>query len=221
MSSGRIEHPNLALLRRVAERLGELREEVVFLGGASTSLLITDPAARPVRATVGVDVVIEVASRSAYRHIQRQLRQAGFEEDERPGAPLCRWVVDQIPVDVMPTDASILGFTNRWYPRVVAAPTLSALSVQFAGNDDFPLQGGAVEPFLDRRAAVFVYKRRHHTASLFVVQSDGLAFPTSLRAGTVRGFSVAFWMAGGQGYALVSDLNLRELLELQAEIASP
>lgn len=96
-----------------------------------------------------------------------------------------------------------------------------APAVRFAGNDDFPLQGGAVEPFLDRRAAVFVYKRRLHTASLFVVRGDGLAFPTTLRTGIVRGFSVALWKAGDQGYALVSDLNLRELLELQAEIAPP
>jgi anti-sigma factor RsiW len=96
-----------------------------------------------------------------------------------------------------------------------------APAVRFAGNADFPLQGGAVEPFLDRRAAVFVYKRRLHTASLFVVRGDGLAFPTSLRTGIVRGFSVALWKANGQGYALVSDLELRELLELQAAIASP
>ncbi|MFI5317145.1 MAG: anti-sigma factor family protein [Myxococcota bacterium] len=96
-----------------------------------------------------------------------------------------------------------------------------APAVQFAGNADFPLQGGAVEPFLDRRAAVFVYRRRLHTASLFVVPGDGLAFPTALRAQVVRGFSVALWQAAGQGYALVSDLNLPELLELRAEIASP
>lgn len=95
-----------------------------------------------------------------------------------------------------------------------------APAVQFAGNDDYPLQGGAVEPFLDRRAAVFVYRRRLHTASLFVVQGDGLAFPSTLRTQIVRGFNVALWQAGGQGYALVSDLNLPELLELQAEIAT-
>ena len=96
-----------------------------------------------------------------------------------------------------------------------------APAVRFAGNSDFPLQGGAVEPFLDRRAAVFVYKRRLHTVSLFVMHGDGLEFPTSLRTRIVRGFSVALWSADGQGYALVSDLNLRELLELQAQIASP
>jgi len=96
-----------------------------------------------------------------------------------------------------------------------------APAVRFAGNEEFPLQGGAVEPFLDRRAAVFVYKRRLHTASLFVVPSDGLPFPASVRTGIVRGFSVALWKAEGQGYALVSDLNRPEILELQAKIASP
>src|SRR6185295_18709335 len=79
-----------------------------------------------------------------------------------------------------------------------------APTVGFAGNSDFPLQGGAVEPFLDRRAAVFVYKRRLHTASLFVVRAEGLAFPASLRTQTVRGFNVALWTQGDQGFALVS-----------------
>ena len=96
-----------------------------------------------------------------------------------------------------------------------------APTVSFAGNSDFPLQGGAVEPFLDRRAAVFVYKRRLHTASLFVVPADGLTFPAAVRAQTIRGFSLALWRSGEQGYALVSDLNLPELLDLQKLIASP
>jgi anti-sigma factor RsiW len=96
-----------------------------------------------------------------------------------------------------------------------------APSVGFAGNADFPLQGGAVEPFLDRRAAVFVYKRRLHTASLFVVPADGLTFPANVRAQTIHGFSLALWRSGEQGYALVSDLSLPELLDLQKLIASP
>lgn len=95
-----------------------------------------------------------------------------------------------------------------------------APSVRFAGSPEFPLQGGAVEPFLDRRAAVFVYKRRLHTASLFVVNAEGLAFPPRPRAQTVRGFSLILWKVGDQGYALVSDLGLSELFELQRQIAS-
>ena len=42
--------PNLELLVRVAEGLGDLREQVTFVGGCATALLITDPAAAPVRA---------------------------------------------------------------------------------------------------------------------------------------------------------------------------
>jgi anti-sigma factor RsiW len=93
-----------------------------------------------------------------------------------------------------------------------------APAVAFAGDEDFPLQGGAVEAFLDRRAAVFVYKRRLHTASLFVVDAHGRGFPVSLRTENVRGFNVALWTEGSQGYALVSDLNLPELLDLQKRI---
>src|SRR6185369_13609046 len=50
--------------------------------------------------------------------------------------------------------------------------------VPFLGDDEFPLQGGAVGYFLDRKAATFVYKRRLHTISLFVFRADGLSFPT-------------------------------------------
>jgi hypothetical protein len=38
---------------------------------------------------------------------------------------------------------------------------------------------------------------------------------------TVRGFNVVLWQARDQGYALVSDLDLRELLELRAAIGPP
>jgi anti-sigma factor RsiW len=95
-----------------------------------------------------------------------------------------------------------------------------APSVSFAGDDDFPIQGGAVEEFLDRRAAVFVYKRRLHTASLFVLDAQGREFPSALQTANVRGFNVALWKQGDQGFALVSDLNLPELLDLQRRIAT-
>jgi hypothetical protein len=54
----------------VAERLGELREDVVFLSGAAMQLLITDPAAGPSRGTIDVDVVVKVASHSDNHHLQ-------------------------------------------------------------------------------------------------------------------------------------------------------
>jgi len=79
--------PNLWMVERIAAALGPLCEEVVFLGGAATGLLLTDPAAPSIRITRDVDVIVEVASRSAYHHLERELRERGFKLDTREGAP--------------------------------------------------------------------------------------------------------------------------------------
>lgn len=111
---------NLELLRVVAEHLGALREKVVFVGGAATGLLVTDPAAPTPRPTKDVDVIVEVASRAEYNTaLRNQLLDLGFTEDTDEGAPLCRWVVAGVKVDVMPTAEGILGFTNRWYAPAI------------------------------------------------------------------------------------------------------
>ena len=44
-----------------------------------------------------------------------RLRQLGFAEDQSEGAPICRWAHDDLRFDIMPTDETILGFSNRWY----------------------------------------------------------------------------------------------------------
>ena len=108
---------NLALVATVARRLGELRERMVFVGGAATALLVTDPASPSIRATRDVDVIVEVGSYLAYQlALGEKLQRAGFQLDTSEGAPLCRWIVDDVKVDVMPTDTTVLGFSNRWYP---------------------------------------------------------------------------------------------------------
>ena len=111
----RMASANLEMIRHVAERLGDLRERVVFLGGATTTLLITDAAAPDVRATLDVDVIVEIGSGPDYYRLGESLREIGFKEDASEGAPLCRWLIDGIRVDIMPTDERILGFSNRWY----------------------------------------------------------------------------------------------------------
>ena len=72
--------------------------------------------------------------------------------------------------------------------------------IPFAGDAEFPLRGGTVEYFLDRRAAVAVYGRRLHTITLLVVfRPDG---PRLARAGAgpsptnARGFNVRLWQRG-------------------------
>ena len=123
---------NLAMIRHVAARLGHLRERVVFLGGAATALLITDEAAPDVRVTVDVDVIVEIASRGDYYRLAESLRAAGFSEDTREGAPVCRWLVEGIAVDVMPTDAEILGFSNQWYQQALENSVVQQVSDDMA-----------------------------------------------------------------------------------------
>ena len=153
----RIAQANLAMVRHVAERLGDLRERVVFLGGAATTLLITDQAAPDVRPTLDVDVIVEIGSGPDYNRLGESLREIGFTEDASEGAPLCRWLIDGIRVDIMPTDERILGFSNRWYLsalrhavhteigsgvtiRIVTAPFFLATKLEAffgRGRDDF------------------------------------------------------------------------------------
>ena len=114
--------PNLEALEETVTLLGPLSEKMVFLGGCATGLLLTDPAAPPVRVTLDVDVIVEVTSYLDYQKLGKKLRGRGFKEDTTPDAPLCRWRSGELILDVMPTNEDILGFGNRWYgPAIVNA----------------------------------------------------------------------------------------------------
>jgi anti-sigma factor RsiW len=102
--------------------------------------------------------------------------------------------------------------------------------VAFMGDDEFPLQGGAIAYFVDRKAAAYVFKRRLHVITLFVFRAEGLPWAkTGLHAvgsarsleETSRGFHVLVWQKGDLGYALVSDVDPRELEVLAAKVAGP
>ena len=103
----------------VVRRLRELRDRVVFVGGMIRGLLITDPGAPPERPTDDVDLIVELSS-TTYHRLAAELRSLGFREDTTPGAPICRWIVEGVRVDVMPTEGGVLGFRNRWYADAMA-----------------------------------------------------------------------------------------------------
>ena len=83
-------NPNIEILSAAVERLGAVADEMVFLGGCATGLLITDPAAPSIRITTDVDVITEVTSMRDYYQLSERLRQQGFAEDKSEGAPVCR-----------------------------------------------------------------------------------------------------------------------------------
>ncbi len=109
----------LDAIKLVAKRLDYLREEVVLVGGAATGLLVTSTAIPQIRATIDIDVIIEVTSRSDYYALEDKLRKLGFKPQIGERIPLCRWTVDNVIVDIMPTDPQILGFSNIWYSATI------------------------------------------------------------------------------------------------------
>lgn len=111
---------NIELLELAESALGELVDQVVFVGGATVGLWITDPAAPPVRPTDDVDVVVEVATRSGFYDFEANLREAGFHEDQEGGV-ICRWRHRKsgLILDAMPSRADILGFENEWQAATI------------------------------------------------------------------------------------------------------
>ena len=65
--------------------------EVVFVGGCTTTLFITDKTAAEVRPTYDVDAIAEISSYAAYADFSQRLRKCGFTEDTGEGALICRW----------------------------------------------------------------------------------------------------------------------------------
>lgn len=114
---------NIEAIRLVANRLGALADRVVFLGGAVVGLLVTEAGASRPRSTRDVDIILEVASWAAFyygdKSLRAQLIELGFREDLGSGL-ICRWMVENVTVDIMDPGGHIAGFTNRWYPAAVA-----------------------------------------------------------------------------------------------------
>jgi hypothetical protein len=104
---------NVERLESVARGLGDRLAETAFVGGAVVELYVDDPAAPTVRNTADVDCVVPVTTRKGMRQWEAELRERGFRNDTRQGAPICRWIYDGTIVDVMPQDEG--GSTNPWY----------------------------------------------------------------------------------------------------------
>ena len=68
-----------------------------------------------------VDVIAEIASYAEYASFSERLRAQGFQEDVSEAAPVCRWLIDEMILDVMPTEQKVLGFTSRWYREAMAS----------------------------------------------------------------------------------------------------
>jgi anti-sigma factor RsiW len=105
-----------------------------------------------------------------------------------------------------------------------------APDVAFSGDSEFPLVGGAVGYFIDRKAATFVFKHRLHTISCFVFRAHDLQWPHGAReqaipdgpnahVSALDGFHVVLWREDELGHACVSDVAEADLMALASKLA--
>jgi hypothetical protein len=104
--------PNLPLLQDAVRKLAPFLDEIVFVGGVTLGLLITDEAAAPIRGTTDVDVIAEILTYTDYIAFSERLREAHFTEDQEL---TCRWHCGALTLDVLVLSKEVLGFTNIWY----------------------------------------------------------------------------------------------------------
>lgn len=106
---------NILRIKAVAFALANLIDKVVFVGGATISLYPDRPVFE-VRPTDDVDVIVEILNYVDRIALEEKLRSIGFSHDIESGI-LCRYKIQGIIVDIMPTNDPSIGFTNRWYPE--------------------------------------------------------------------------------------------------------
>lgn len=70
---------NLRMLEFVATKLGNIRNDVVFLGGCTTGLFLSDPNVPDVRYTLDVDCIVDVISLNQYHRLEKNLLSKGLK----------------------------------------------------------------------------------------------------------------------------------------------
>jgi hypothetical protein len=110
---------NIQRIRAVHEALGEeLNKDVIYIGGAVVSFYHDRPSVE-VRPTDDVDILVELITYNDYAELENKLRLRGFVNDIESGV-ICRYTIQGITVDIMPTSEKILGFANRWYEEAAS-----------------------------------------------------------------------------------------------------
>jgi hypothetical protein len=119
-------------LLTVSDRIRPLGIEYAFLGGCIVPLLLDDPDVVPIRPTNDVDVVIMLVGQRRMASIESRLRDEGFTHAAYPGAPMCRWELRGITVDVMPDrEVEFMGLSTRWFSEALK----SAIPIKIPGGE--------------------------------------------------------------------------------------
>jgi hypothetical protein len=92
----------------------------------------TSPLSGQIRPWQDKDVICRVIASCAYRQLGRQSRQRGFQEDSRPGEPLCSWGIADLLLDRRQpgAPAQLQGPQCGRSIRIVTAPVFLAAKLE-------------------------------------------------------------------------------------------
>lgn len=105
---------NIKTVAKVAKGLKNLKDEMVFVGGAIISLYTDDLSAEEIRPTYDVDLAIHLLNYGDWVKLQEKLYDLGFYSNPR-GHAICNYLYEKIEVDIMPSKNSPIGPSNKWY----------------------------------------------------------------------------------------------------------
>lgn len=105
---------NINVVEEVAVALGNLKEQMVFVGGAVVSLYANDPIVEQIRPTSDIDMTINLVNFSNWAQLQEKLARLHINPDPF-GNSICSYRYKDIPLDIIPANISHIGETNRWY----------------------------------------------------------------------------------------------------------
>jgi len=140
-----------------------------------------------------------------------QLAQSNFEQRRLERDVVAAHVRSLLQDSTVQVASSESHTVKPWFNgRIEFAPTVKDLTAE-----GFPLIGGRIDFIDNRRTATLVYTRRRHVINVFMWPADAQAPKTPVPS-MLQGYNALTWTAGGITYWAVSDLNAKELGQLQA-----
>ncbi len=104
---------NLGVVEKVALALGDINDEVIYVGGAVVSLYVTDDTAEQPRPTMDIDISVQISSYSQMDQFRKRLAKKKIY----PAASetvMYRFSYQDILIDFIPFEDTPLGPTNKW-----------------------------------------------------------------------------------------------------------
>lgn len=105
---------NMGVVKKVATALGELNNEVAYVGGATVSIYADDPIAEDVRPTKDVDIMLRIATFAELAALQDKLASKHIYPDPEANVN-CRFKYEDVLIDVMSTKEVGWAPSDPWF----------------------------------------------------------------------------------------------------------